>query len=103
MAIRLGNYSWTKRSVTTRAQTPLSSVPRDSHRGSTDSNGLQCVQRRTNGMPRPRCSRLECVACAMLTYEALAGKGEAMTTAEMVTYACDQIDQARTELKVAAK
>ena len=54
-------------------------------------------------MPRPRCSRLECVACAMLTYEALAGKGEAMTTAEMVTYACDQIDQARTELKVAAK
>jgi predicted ATPase/class 3 adenylate cyclase len=32
------------------------------------------------------------------TYEALARKGEAMTTAAMVTYAYDQIDQARTEL-----
>jgi hypothetical protein len=32
------------------------------------------------------------------TYESLARKGEAMTTAAMVTYACDQIDQARTEL-----
>jgi predicted ATPase/class 3 adenylate cyclase len=32
------------------------------------------------------------------TYESLARKGEAMTTAEMVTYAYDQIDQARTEL-----
>jgi hypothetical protein len=37
------------------------------------------------------------------TYESLARKGEAMTTAEMVTYAYDQIDHARTELKVAAK
>jgi hypothetical protein len=33
------------------------------------------------------------------TYESLARKGEAMTTAEMVTYAFDQIDQARTELE----
>jgi hypothetical protein len=32
------------------------------------------------------------------TYEALARMGEAMTTAAMVTYAYDQIDQARTEL-----
>jgi len=32
------------------------------------------------------------------TYESLAHKGETMTTAEMVTYAYDQIDQARTEL-----
>jgi len=32
------------------------------------------------------------------TYESLARKGETMTTAEMVTYAYDQIDQARTEL-----
>jgi len=32
------------------------------------------------------------------TYESLAGKGEAMTTAEMVTYAYDQIDQARAEM-----
>ena len=31
-------------------------------------------------------------------YESLARKGEAMTTAEMVTYAYDQIDQTRTEL-----
>jgi hypothetical protein len=31
------------------------------------------------------------------TYESLARKGETMTTAEMVTYAYDQIDQARTE------
>jgi hypothetical protein len=32
------------------------------------------------------------------TYESLARKGETMTTAEMATYAYDQIDQARTEL-----
>jgi hypothetical protein len=33
------------------------------------------------------------------TYESLAHKGAAMTTAAMVTYAYDQIDQARTELE----
>jgi predicted ATPase/class 3 adenylate cyclase len=32
-------------------------------------------------------------------YESLARKGETMTTTEMVTYAYDQIDQARTELE----
>ena len=32
------------------------------------------------------------------TYESLARKGETMTTAEMVAYAYDQIDQARAEL-----
>ena len=37
------------------------------------------------------------------TYESLARKGETMTTAEMVTYAYDQIDQARTELKAISK
>ena len=33
------------------------------------------------------------------TYESLARKGEAMSTAQIVTYAYDQIDQARTELE----
>ena len=33
------------------------------------------------------------------TYESLARKGERMSTAAMVTYAYDQIDQARTELE----
>ena len=33
------------------------------------------------------------------TYESFARKGETMSTAEMVTYAYDQIDQARTELE----
>ena len=33
------------------------------------------------------------------TYESLARKGEAMTTAAMATYAYDQIDQARAELR----
>jgi hypothetical protein len=37
------------------------------------------------------------------TYESLAGKGETMTTAEMVTYAYDQIDQARAELNAVSK
>jgi hypothetical protein len=32
-------------------------------------------------------------------YESLARRGETMTTAAMVTYAYDQIDQARTELE----
>ena len=32
-------------------------------------------------------------------YESVACKGETMTTAEIVTYAYDQIDQARAELK----
>ena len=36
-------------------------------------------------------------------YETLAHKGETMTTAAMVTYAYDQIDQARTELKAVSK
>ena len=36
------------------------------------------------------------------TYESLARKGETMTTAEMVTYAYDQIDQARAELNAVA-
>jgi hypothetical protein len=33
------------------------------------------------------------------TYESLARKGETMTAAAMATHACDQIDQARTELE----
>ncbi|OBK79323.1 adenylate/guanylate cyclase domain-containing protein [Mycobacterium sp. 1274761.0] len=37
------------------------------------------------------------------TYEALARKGEAMTTAEAVSYAYDQIDHARAELSAACK
>jgi hypothetical protein len=37
------------------------------------------------------------------TYESLARKGEMMTTAEMVSYAYDQIDQARAELKAVSK
>ncbi|MGE2816248.1 ATP-binding protein [Mycobacterium heidelbergense] len=37
------------------------------------------------------------------TYESLARKGETMTTAAMVTYAYDQIDQARTELNAIPK
>jgi predicted ATPase len=37
------------------------------------------------------------------TYEALARRGETMTTAEMVTYAYDQIDQARADLTTVSK
>ena len=37
------------------------------------------------------------------TYESLARKGETMTTAAMVAYAYDQIEQARTELNGASK
>ena len=37
------------------------------------------------------------------TYESLAREGETMTTAEMVAYAYDQIDQARTELNAVSK
>jgi hypothetical protein len=37
------------------------------------------------------------------TYDSLARKGEAMTTAAMATYAYDQIDQARTELDAVSK
>jgi hypothetical protein len=36
-------------------------------------------------------------------YESLARKGETMTTAEMATYAYDQIDQARAELNAVLK
>jgi hypothetical protein len=36
-------------------------------------------------------------------YESLAHKGETMTTAEMATYAYDQIDQAEAELDAVAK
>jgi tetratricopeptide (TPR) repeat protein len=37
------------------------------------------------------------------TYESLARKGETMTTAEMVPYAYDQIDQARADLNAVSK
>jgi hypothetical protein len=37
------------------------------------------------------------------TYESLARRGETMTTAEMVGYAYDQIDQARAELSAVSK
>jgi hypothetical protein len=37
------------------------------------------------------------------TYESLSHKGETMTTAAMVTYAYDQIDQARAELNEVSK
>ncbi|MGB7870148.1 MAG: hypothetical protein WBM01_18025 [Mycobacterium sp.] len=37
------------------------------------------------------------------TYESLARKGETMTTAAIATYAFDQIDQARAELKAVSK
>ena len=37
------------------------------------------------------------------TYESLARKGKTMTAAEMVTYAYDQIDQARAELNGVSK
>jgi hypothetical protein len=37
------------------------------------------------------------------TYESLARKGETMATAAMVTFAYDQIDQARTELEAVSK
>jgi hypothetical protein len=37
------------------------------------------------------------------TYESLARKGETMTIAAMATYAYDQIDRARTELKGSSK
>ena len=36
-------------------------------------------------------------------YESLARRGETMTTAEMMAYAFDQIDQARTEVNVVSK
>ena len=37
------------------------------------------------------------------TYESLARKGETMTTAEIPTYAHDQIDQARAELNAVSE
>ncbi|MGO9693261.1 MAG: hypothetical protein ACLPYO_05485 [Mycobacterium sp.] len=37
------------------------------------------------------------------TYESLVHKGETMTTADMATYAYDQIDQARTKLNEVSK
>ena len=37
------------------------------------------------------------------TYESFARKGETMTTAEMATYAYDQIDQARAKLNAVSK
>ena len=36
-------------------------------------------------------------------YESLARKGDTMTTAEMATYAYDQIDQARAELNAVSE
>ncbi|MDH6247765.1 hypothetical protein [Mycobacterium sp. OTB74] len=43
------------------------------------------------------------MSSATQTYESLARKGETMTTAATVTYAYDQIDQARAALKAVSK
>jgi hypothetical protein len=37
------------------------------------------------------------------TYDSLAHKGAAMTTADMAAYACDQIDQARAQLRAVSE
>jgi hypothetical protein len=43
------------------------------------------------------------MSSATQTYESLARKGETMSTTAMVTYAYDQIDQARAELNAVSK
>jgi hypothetical protein len=54
--------------------------------------------------PRPtQRSLTSAMSSVTQTYESLARKGEMMTTAAMVTYAYDQIDQARAELKAVSK
>ena len=59
---------------------------------------------RSGGSPSstPR-SPTSAMSSATQTYESLARKGETMTTAAMVTYAYDQIDQARAELNAVSK
>ena len=65
------------------------------------SRSVPSPQRRSpRSTPRsPTCA----MSSATQTYESLARKGETMTTAAMVTYAYDQIDQARTELNAVSE
>jgi tetratricopeptide (TPR) repeat protein len=57
----------------------------------------------TGAVPQRRViARLRTELCDQ-TYESLAHKGETMTTAEIVTYAYGQIDQARAELNAVSK
>ena len=64
-----------------------------------------CAPGRTCGGPYPSVSRDNPPAQVLgdETYESLARRGEQMTTAAMVTYALDQIDQARAELNAVSK
>ena len=61
---------------------------------------LAALRRSPKSPPR---SPTSAMSSATQTYESLARKGETMTTAAMATYAYDQIDQARAELKAVAK
>jgi hypothetical protein len=56
------------------------------------------------GVPTAGQAMARAFACPFwVAYESLARKGETMTTAEIVAYAYDQIDQARTEPNAVSK
>ena len=66
-------------------------------------SGWRCNPRQSNTPTSTPRSHTSPKHSATSTYESLAHKGETMTTAAMVTYAYDQIDQARAELNAASK
>ena len=53
--------------------------------------------------PKERENTVKKMVTVVIGGALLARKGETMTTAEMVTYAYDQIDQARAELNAVSK
>jgi hypothetical protein len=57
----------------------------------------------TGKLPSARGTVLRIYVPGEATYESLAHNGEAMTTAEIVTYAYDQTDRARAELNAISK
>ena len=92
---RLGRYE-PAATIAGFALSPLSAHPADHHRRNRPGRPAHSLA----GFPEvtTAITHLRDVL-AEATYESLARKGETMTTAEMVTYAYDQIDQARTELE----
>jgi hypothetical protein len=80
-----------------------------------DSPWVSCIPwsgRPQAGSRSPHCNGVPEISTAIThlrdvlgdqTYESLARKGETMTTTAIVTYAYDQIDQARAELNAVSK
>jgi hypothetical protein len=88
-------------SVRAARRLPGDAIPDGAPVAGPDSSSTDAKRRRA-AQPNPGPHRIR-IVLGDQTYESLARKGETTTTAAMVTYGYDQIDQARAELNAVSK